>query len=166
MVKIIPIKKLVLILVVVFSSCTGKKSDEPVAEEPIADTIRGIEERAENLSQQGFGTFISKEGDSTYLMQRYYMVFLKKGENRDQDSAEVVNLQRQHLEHLSRMAAEGYASLMGPFGDDGEIRGVVVYQTPTEKMADSLARLDPMVKAGRLEVEIHPWWTQKGGSLR
>jgi len=63
------------------------------------------------------------------------------------------------------MVREGYASLIGPFGDDGEIRGIVVYNTPTQKEADSLANLDPMVKAGRLKVEVHPWWTEKGGKL-
>ena len=33
-------------------------------------------------------------------------------------------------------------------------------------MADSLAKSDPMVKAGRLEIEIHPWWAAKGFQLR
>lgn len=124
-----------------------------------------LEERSEQLKEKGHQTFIYKEGDSTFLMQQYYMVFLKLGENRSQDSTEAAELQKQHLAHLSRMAREGYASLIGPFGDDGEIRGIVVYNTPTQKEADSLAKLDPMVKAGRLKVEVHPWWTQKGGKL-
>ena len=124
-----------------------------------------LEKQAEDLKEKGYQAFLYKEGDSTYLMQQYYMVFLKAGENRNQDSTKVAELQKQHLEHLSRMAAEGYASLIGPFGDDGEIRGIVVYQTPTMEMADSLANLDPMVQAGRLEVEVHPWWTEKGGKL-
>jgi len=55
--------------------------------------------------------------------------------------------------------------LIGPFGDDGEIRGIVVCNTPTQKEADSLANLDPMVKAGRLKVEVHPWRSEKGGKL-
>jgi hypothetical protein len=33
-------------------------------------------------------------------------------------------------------------------------------------MADSLAKSDPMVKKGRLVVEIHPWWAAKGYPLR
>ena len=53
-----------------------------------------------------------------------------------------------------------------PFGDDTALRGITVYNTPTLEMADSLARLDPMVKAGRLEIEIHPWWAGKGFPLR
>jgi len=118
------------------------------------------------LKEKGHQIFIYEEGDSTYLMQQYFMVFLKSGGNRSQDSTEAAELQKQHLAHLSRMAREGYASLIGPFGDDGEIRGIVVYNTPTQKEADSLANLDPMVKAGRLKVEVHPWWTAKGGKLK
>ncbi len=124
-----------------------------------------VEQRAEQLKQKGYQTFLYKEKDSTYLMQQYFIVFLKSGKNRSQDSTEAAQLQEQHLAHLSRMAEEGYLSLAGPFGDDGNIRGIAVYNTPTQEMADSLARIDPMVKAGRLEIEIHPWWASKGGKL-
>ena len=51
-------------------------------------------------------------------------------------------------------------------GDNGDIRGIVVYNTATQKEADSLANMDPMVKAGRLIVEVHPWWAAKGGKLK
>lgn len=129
------------------------------------DTLQDIKARAEELKKQGYQTFTYKKGDTSFLMQQYYMVFLKAGENRSQDSTETAELQKKHLAHLSRMAEEGYASLIGPFGDDGEIRGIVVFNTPTQKEADSLANLDPMVKAGRLKVEVHPWWTAKGGKL-
>ncbi len=52
-------------------------------------------------------------------------------------------------------------------GDDGDLRGIVVFNTPTPTMkeADSLARLDPMVQAGRRDVEVRPWWVAKGGKL-
>jgi uncharacterized protein YciI len=125
-----------------------------------------VEEQAEELKKQGYQTFHYQEEDTTYLMQQYFMVFLKAGKTRSQDSTEAAQLQEQHLAHLSRMAKEGYLSLAGPFGDNGDIRGIAVYNTPTQKMADSLANLDPMVKAGRLEVEIHPWWAAKGTKLQ
>ena len=131
-----------------------EKSDEPT-----------LEERADLLKEEGYQVFSYQEGDTTYLMQQYYMVFLKTGENRSQDSIETAKLQQQHLAHLERMAVEGYASLIGPFGDDGDIRGIAVYNTKTQMEADSLANLDPMVKAGRLKIEVHPWWTEKGGKL-
>jgi hypothetical protein len=64
------------------------------------------------------------------------------------------------------MYEEGFADISGPFGDDGDIRGITIYNVPTKKMADSLANMDPMVKSGRLMIEIHPWWAAKGFSLR
>ena len=99
-------------------------------------------------------------------MQQYFLVFLKSGPNRSQDSTEAANLQKQHLAFLERMGKEGFASLIGPLESEGDIRGIAVYNTPTLKEADSLANMDPMVKAGRLVVEVHPWWTAKGGNLK
>lgn len=131
------------------------------------DTVPpGIEKQAEDLKEQGYQTFIYEDGGEKHLMQQYYIVFLNAGKNRSQDSLTAARLQEQHLAHLNRMASEGYLSLAGPFGDDGKIRGIAIYNTPTQEMADSLARLDPMVEAGRLEVEIHPWWAAKGESLK
>ncbi|RKS55297.1 uncharacterized protein YciI [Gillisia mitskevichiae] len=162
-------KKAILILGVVslLLACNQSKekkiTETSVAVEKTQELT--LEERADLLKKEGYQIFLYKEGDSTYLMQQYYMVFLKNGENRDQDSTETVKLQSNHLAHLERMAVEGYASLVGPLESDGDIRGIVVYNTKTLKEADSLANMDPMVKAGRLKVEVHPWWTQKGGKL-
>ncbi|HIB37050.1 YciI family protein [Mesonia sp.] len=170
-------KNIIFILgaITIFSSCEmalKDHDDHKLQQKEVTDSLAkkskaiSIEERSEQLKAEGYETFHYQEGDTTYLMQKYFMVFLKSGKNRSQDSTEAANLQIKHLAHLERMAQEGYTSLTGPFGDDGEIRGIVVYNTPTLKMADSLAHLDPMVKAGRLEVEVHPWWTSKGGKLK
>ncbi|WP_300433784.1 YciI family protein [Christiangramia sp.] len=117
------------------------------------------------LKEKGYKTFSYKEGDTTYLMQQYYMVFLKAGPNRSQGSTEAAELQKSHMAYLERLSVEGYTSLTGPMGDDGDLRGIVVFNTATQKEADSLAKLDPMVKAGRLKVEVHPWWVAKGSKL-
>lgn len=127
-----------------------------------------IKQVKDELTTKGFQTFdyLDPKTQDTILMQQYFMVFLKSGPIRSQNEEEAAKLQEEHLAHLARMYDEGYADLIGPFGDDGNIRGIVVYNVPTLKMADSLAKLDPMVKAGRLEVEVHPWWSGKGYSLR
>jgi uncharacterized protein YciI len=99
-------------------------------------------------------------------MQQYFMAFLKSGPVKSANKKQLDSLQALHLAHLGRMYKEGYADISGPFGDDGEIRGITIYNTPSLKMADSLANLDPMVKSGRLVIEIHPWWAAKGFPLR
>ena len=99
-------------------------------------------------------------------MQQYYIAFLKRGPNRSQSKEEADSLQALHLAHLGVMYEKGYADISGPFGDDGDIRGITIYNVPTQQMADSLANLDPSVQAGRLSIEIHPWWAAKGFPLR
>ena len=122
----------------------------------------------QELTNQGFQIFdfVDEETQDTILMQQYFMAFLKSGPNRSQGKAELDSLQKLHLAHLKRMYDEGYADISGPFGDDGDIRGITIYNVPTLKIADSLANLDPMVQAKRLEIEIHPWWAAKGYPLR
>ncbi len=155
-----------LITFLLLLSCqpAEKKQDMPSTSE-VKKEPQNREQEAQELKDKGYQTFLYKDGDSTYLMQQYFIVFLRKGTNRNQDSIQAAELQNLHMQHLNRMAGEGYSSLTGPMGDDGDIRGVVIYNTPTIKEADSLAKLDPMVMAGRLEVEVRPWWAAKGGKL-
>lgn len=137
-----------------------------------ADNLQTDQKSATQLKQEltakGYKIFDYvdiKTGD-TILMQQYFMAFLKRGPERSQDSATAAKLQEAHLAHLGRMYEEGYADISGPFGDDQDIRGITIYNVPTLKMADSLANLDPMVEAGRLVIEIRPWWAAKGFPLR
>jgi uncharacterized protein YciI len=120
------------------------------------------------LISKGFQAFdyIDEKTKDTILLQQYFIAFLKSGPTRSQTKKEADSLQTLHLAHLSKMYAIGYADISGPFGDNGDIRGITIYNVPTLKMADSLAKSDPMVKAGRLIIEIHPWWAAKGFSLR
>ncbi len=111
-------------------------------------------------------TFEYEEGDTTYVMQEYYVVYLNAGDQPKLDSTEAARIQTAHLAHLERMAQEGYLSIVGPFGDEGSPRGMCIYNTATAQEADSLAHIDPAVKAGRLRVEVRPWWAAKGSVLR
>ena len=155
-----------------FISCDQSSKEEAsediveVKEDTILEMEVNTKSIEEDLKKKGYQTFSYNEGDTTYLMQQYYMVFLKSGPTRSQDSTEAAELQKKHMAHLERMATEGFTSLTGPMGDDGDLRGIVVFNTATQAEADSLANLDPMVKAGRLKVEIHPWWAAKGGKLK
>jgi uncharacterized protein len=91
-------------------------------------------------------------------MKVYVMAFLKKGPNRTQDSTEAVRLQEAHMANIQRMAAEGSLVLAGPFMDDGELRGIYVFNVSTVEEARKLTETDPAVTAGRLAMELHPWY--------
>ena len=137
----------------------------PMETKPVKKSIAEL--KAE-LHAKGYQTFdyIDETTGDTIIMQQYFIAFLKSGPVRNQNEEEAELLQQEHLAHLKKMYDLGYADISGPFGDDGEIRGITIYNVPTLKMADSLANADPKVKAGRLIIEIHPWWAAKGFPLR
>ena len=144
------------------------KSEQKKEEVLTATNQKSIKQLKEELTQLGFQTFdyVDEKSNDTILMQQYFIAFLKSGPTRSQTKEEAERLQSLHLAYLSKMYELGYADISGPFGENGDIRGITIYNVPTLYMADSLANADPMVKAGRLIIETHPWWAAKGFSLR
>lgn len=134
----------------------------------VIEQIKTKKQIKEELTSKGFQIFdyVDKKTLDTIIMQQYYIAFLRKGPITGQNEEETADLQKEHLSHLEKMYELGYADISGPFDDNGNIRGITIYNVPTLKMADSLANADPMVKAGRLQIEMHPWWAAKGFSLR
>ncbi|RMA66105.1 YciI family protein [Ulvibacter antarcticus] len=169
----IKIKKyitLVVLLCLIFVGCNTKMHEEHshTAEPCPEKEVKSASEIKKELTEKGFQIFDyvdDKTGD-TIIMQQYFMAYLKRGPNRSQSKEVADSLQTLHLAHLGRMYEEGFADISGPFGDDQDVRGITIYNVPTMKMADSLANLDPMVKSGRLMIEIRPWWAGKGFPLR
>ncbi|WP_243473510.1 YciI family protein [Winogradskyella sp. MH6] len=157
--------KKILLLFLMLCLVVSCKSSDANSNEVKPESIAKL--KAE-LIKKGFQIFdyVDEKTQDTILMQQYYIAFLKKGPTRSQNKEEAAELQKAHLAHLGKMYKLGYADISGPFGDDGDIRGITIYNVPTLKMADSLANADPMVKAGRLIIEIHPWWAAKGFPLR
>lgn len=159
---------IIIILALVLTCCQeGEKQKEVMVDVP-EENVKSVKKVKEALTAKGFKIFdyVDEETKDTVLMQQYFIAFLKRGPNRSQNKEEADSLQALHMAHLGKMYDEGYADISGPFGDDGDIRGITIYNTPTLEIADSLANSDPMVKAGRLEIEIHPWWAAKGFPLR
>ena len=95
-------------------------------------------------------------------LKPYFFVLLKKGPNRGQDSVTAAKIQKAHLENINRMAASGKLNVAGPFLDEGEMRGIFIFDSGNEDEVRKLVENDPAVKAGRLTYEIHPWMTEKG----
>ena len=108
----------------------------------------------------------NKTIEQKFEMKTYYLVFLKKGDTRTQDSVAVKKLQEQHMAHLTKMFEDGKMDICGPLLEDIDIRGICIYNVTTKEEAEKLANEDPMVKAGRLKVEVHPFYSAKGVSLK
>ncbi|MCB0472560.1 MAG: hypothetical protein KDC69_07840 [Flavobacteriaceae bacterium] len=102
---------------------------------------------------------LAKElGADDYGMKKYVIAFLKKGPNRDRTPEESAKLQRGHLDNIVRMANEGLLVLAGPFLDNGELRGIYVFNVETVEEAKKLTETDPAIQAGSLVMELHPWY--------
>ena len=107
-----------------------------------------------------------KIGEKEYEMKTYFMAFLKRGENWTPETTdEVMKIQEAHLAHIGKMVEDKKLAIAGPFLDDGDLRGIFIFNTETQEEAEKLCAQDPAVKAGRLEVEIHPWYSAKGSTL-
>ena len=103
-----------------------------------------------------------EEDKPKYEMKTYQMVFLYKGENRNQDSLEVEKIQAGHMANIQRLADEGKLIVAGPFLDDKDLRGIFIFDLESEVEVKALVETDPAIIAGRLRYEIHPWMTAKG----
>ncbi len=110
-------------------------------------------------------SFAQEKPKEESQMKEYFFVMLKKSPNRSQDKETADKLQEGHIANINKMASEGKLSIAGPFGDDGDWRGILIFKTKTSEEAKSLIEQDPMIKAGRLVYEIHPWWAGKGAKL-
>lgn len=112
-----------------------------------------------NEEQGGYDSLLAQEvGADPYGMRQYVFAYLKAGPNRDQDSLEAINLQKAHLENIGRMAKAGKLVLAGPFMDNHEVKGIYIFAVESMEEAKELTDSDPAVKAGRLIMELHPWY--------
>jgi hypothetical protein len=97
-------------------------------------------------------------GADEYGMKNYVLAYLKAGPNRDQDSATAAEIQKAHLENIMRMAKQGQLVVAGPFTDDHEVKGIYILNVETVAEAEELVETDPAIEAGRLTMELHPWY--------
>lgn len=118
------------------------------------------------LLLMSYGVFAQQNPFAAEDLKIYYLVLLKKGQERSQDSATAAHIQEGHLQHLHAMVESGKMDIVGPVMDEAEFVGICVYNTETLEEAKNLASEDPAVKAGRLVVEVHPWYSIKGSCLK
>ena len=99
-------------------------------------------------------------------MKQYFLVLLKKGPIRDQDSATSAEIQKAHLANINRLYKEGKIDMAGPIGNEGDLRGIFIFNCDSYDEVLMLCTTDPAIKAGRLIADIYPWWAEKGSKLR
>lgn len=75
---------------------------------------------------------------------------------------ESTKIQEGHMANIQRMADTGKLIVAGPFsGNNDTYRGMLIFKTTLEDAKQMVAE-DPAVKAGRLTLELYPWFAAKG----
>ena len=102
-------------------------------------------------------------GADQWGMSRYVMVILKAGEQRNQNPERAQALQAGHMANIQQLAEQGLLAVAGPFyatdeADIGSYRGIFILNVSTLAEAERLVAQDPAVQAGRLTVEMYPWY--------
>ncbi len=118
------------------------------------------------VKEQPKQTAAVQKEEKQWEMKQYYLVLLKRGPVRNQDSAAAALIQKGHMDNITRLYNEGKIDIAGPMMNDGDIRGIFVFNVATYEEVMALCNTDPAIKAGRLTAEILPWYAAKGSVLR
>jgi len=109
-----------------------------------------------NYDLQSDTTVYSKE------MKRFWLVELRKGPNRNQDSASRVKIQAAHIANIERLAKEGKIIMAGPIGIEDDLQGIFLMNCSDSTEVEKFVQTDTAVITGRLIMKYYPWWTAKG----
>ncbi len=151
---------ILLILFILFLSCGD------------LETTHGLSAatRADSLRSKGFEAlvYVNPQSGDSVVLQKYFMALFTGAPNRSLsetviDSSMLALREKHHNSMLEQgYYFEGFINDEKTFNTEGALGGIFVYNTPTLQLADSLARLDPMVQCGFLRVEVLPWWRSPG----
>jgi uncharacterized protein YciI len=102
--------------------------------------------------------------DAKDNMVAYQLALLLTGPNRKAgEDPETQRIQAGHMAHIRKMAEAGQLIAAGPFvEDDQPLRGIFVFKLESLETAKAVAAQDPAVQAGRLVLDIHPWFVADG----
>ncbi|HEV7743942.1 MAG TPA: YciI family protein [Pyrinomonadaceae bacterium] len=92
-----------------------------------------------------------------YKMVEFHMALLKHGPNYNA-AGMPKEMQSAHIANVISLLESGKAVIAGPFADDSDIFGVLVFRAKSAEEAKAWAEADPAVKAGFFSAELHPWW--------
>lgn len=87
-------------------------------------------------------------GADEYGMRSYVMTILKTGPAEITDPEERNRIFRGHFANMKALAEEKKLVLAGPFVEDGEKRGLYIFNVQTIEEAKELVKTDPAVEAG------------------
>jgi|SRR5262245_14032110 len=150
----------------IFKASSIEEAKALAAEDPAIQAGRLVMEIHPWMGPKGIGQVLieafQKDPNMKMTMTTYYLALLGKGAKQaDSSTPGIQQLQLDHLWNVRRMLDAKTFAAAGPFVDNGNLRGIFVIAAKSVDEAKAIADADPMVKAGYLAVEIHPWLVAK-----
>lgn len=92
-----------------------------------------------------------------------FLAFLTRGDKWTPEKTPATEeIQKGHMANINKLAEMKKLVAAGPFGDNGQLRGIFVFRVASLEEAKALTATDPAVQAGRLAMHIHPWMVPEG----
>jgi len=125
--------------------------------------------QAGRLAPEVYGPWVVERGaisepETTEAMEQYTLVLMNAENSSSFPSlANLMDLMTQHATFVHDQTMAGKIAVGGEFlaQDSRPLRGVIIFRVGLDESA-TLIQADPIVKAGVLRAEIHPWITGKG----
>jgi uncharacterized protein YciI len=96
-------------------------------------------------------------------MTHYVVGLLRRVPHRPAISApEADRIQEEHLATIRRLREAGELITAGPFEEDGDLRGILIFSTASVERARELTRSDPAIAGGHLALELLTWFAPAG----
>ena len=90
-------------------------------------------------------------------MKAYFVATLvAASEPKTLPKEEAGGLTYQHLAYIRSQVEAGKYLVVGPFTDNGKIRGMAIVSAASMDEARRILEADPMVTSGQMTIEIHP----------
>jgi uncharacterized protein YciI len=106
---------------------------------------------------------VMKKPSTPIKLTTAYLALLTRGAKWTPEKTPATEeLQKAHIANIVRLADMKKLVVAGPFGDNGQLRGIFVFKVASLEEARALTETDPSVKAGRLAIELHPWLVPEG----
>jgi uncharacterized protein YciI len=95
----------------------------------------------------------------------FYVGVMTKGPRYEETNGDAT-LRQQHLAFLRSRVESGHYKVFGPTLDGGDLCSLVIMQAASLEEAQQIAAPDPILKSGRLEIEIHPAFLQDVSGIK
>ena len=93
---------------------------------------------------------VMKKPSTPVKLTTAYLAFLTRGAKwTPEKTPATAELQKAHLANINRLAEMKKLVVAGPFGDNGQLRGIFVFKVASIDGARALTETDPAVQAGR-----------------